>query len=45
MENPHQNFAMFALWNYFDIGEILGFVGKSLDVKDSSHYGEPLTMI
>ena len=29
----------------FYIGEILGFVGKILDVKDSSHYGEPLTTI
>ena len=38
-------FTKFSLWNYFHIGEILGFVGKFLDVKDSSHYGEPLTMI
>ena len=26
----------------FYIGEILGFVGKILDVKDYSHSGEPL---
>ena len=45
MKNFRQIFVMFALWNYSDIGEILGFVGKILDVKDFSTSGKPLTMI